>query len=163
MILSRPKNSRMPENINRVEDLGNIHDSVYENMLHEQASTTKTKKRKTREQNANYMREYRASIASTEENEKQSAYRKQYRSSNPENKRKHSEYMKQYRSSNPENKRKHSEYMKQYRTTTALAKQKAKNNAYMKSYRATSTKNIQYFISRFHGGLSRSSVHMYLL
>ena len=110
--VSRPKNSRMPENINRVEDLGNIHDSVYENMLHEQASTTKTKKRKTREQDANYMREYRASIASTEENEKQSAYRKQYRSSNPENKRKHSEYMKQYRSSNPENKRKHSEYMK---------------------------------------------------
>ena len=72
--MSGPKNSRMPENINRVEDLGNIHDSVYENMLHEQASRTKTKKRKTREQNANYMREYRASIASTEENEKFTYY-----------------------------------------------------------------------------------------
>ena len=133
--VSRPKNSRMPENINRDEDLGNIHDSVYENMFHEQASTTKTKKRKTREQNANYMREYRASIASTEENEKQSAYRKQYRSSNPENKRKHSEYMKQYRSSNPENKRKHSEYMKQYRSSDP--ENKRKNNEYMKQYRTT--------------------------
>ena len=42
--------------------------------IHEQASTTKTKKRKTREQNVNYMREYRASIASTEENEKFNYY-----------------------------------------------------------------------------------------
>lgn len=48
--MSTPKNSRIPENINRVGDLGYIHDSVYENMLHEHASTTKTKKLKTREQ-----------------------------------------------------------------------------------------------------------------
>ena len=85
---------------------------------------------------------------------------KQYRSSNPENKRKHSEYMKQYRASDPENKRKNNEYMKQYRTTTASARQKAKNNAYMKSYRATSTKNIQYFISRFHEVVSLGPVYI---
>ena len=142
------------------------------------------------------MRQYRAAIASTEENEKQSAYRRHYRSSNPENKRKNSEYMKQYRSSNlenkknnseymkrhrashpenkrknneymkqyrashPENKRKNNEYMKQYRASSASAEQKAKNNVYMKNYRATSTKNIQYFISRFHEVVSQGPVYI---
>ena len=102
-IVSKHQNSRMSENIDRVEDLRNVHHSANKNMLHEQATRSKTKKCKTKEQNTNYMRQYRAAIASTEENEKQSAYRRHYRSSNPENKRKNSEYMKQYRSSNLDN------------------------------------------------------------
>ena len=50
--------------------------------------------------------------------------------------------------------------MKQYRASSASAEQKAKNNAYMKNYRATSTKNIQYFISRFHEVVSQGPVYI---
>ena len=90
-IVSKHQNSRMSENIDRVEDLGNVHHSANKNMLHEQATACKTKKHKTKEQNTNYTRQYRAAIASTEENEKQSAYRRLYKSSNPENNRKNNE------------------------------------------------------------------------
>lgn len=60
----------MLENINRVEDFGNIYDFVYENMFYEQVLIIKIKKYKIREKNVNYMREYRVLIVFIEENEK---------------------------------------------------------------------------------------------
>lgn len=56
--VSRPKNSRMPENINRVEDLAIFMILYMKICSMNRPQQLKPKSAKTREQNATYMREY---------------------------------------------------------------------------------------------------------